>query len=162
MPAGRPRKPTSLKILEGNRAKGRKPSLDNEPQPDRIIGVPKAPPYLGRDAKREWKRIFETCRDANGCWLSCADLGFVEGACVAYGRAVEADLVLKEEGFTVTSKNQGGNVYKTHHPAFSISKDSWKQYRDACGQLGMSPAARAKLNVGGAKQGDDLESALAS
>mgnify|MGYP007027670339 CR=1 FL=1 len=50
--AGRPKKPTALKVLEGN--PGKRPLLGNEPHP-RVAGVT-CPSFLGKTAKTEWGR----------------------------------------------------------------------------------------------------------
>ncbi len=51
MPAGRPPKPTVLRVLEGNR--GKRP-LRKEPK---ATGVPECPTWLSREAKVEWRRV---------------------------------------------------------------------------------------------------------
>ena len=53
--AGRKPKPTALKLLEGDRGKGRRPINEHEPIPPR--GGVKCPPWLLPEAKKEWKRL---------------------------------------------------------------------------------------------------------
>lgn len=51
--SGPPRKPTRLRILEGNPSK--RPLPNNEPQPDPTM--PECPDWLMADAKEEWHRV---------------------------------------------------------------------------------------------------------
>ena len=53
--AGRKPKPTALKVLEGDRGKGRRPLNEHEPIPPR--GGVKCPSWLLPEAKKEWKRL---------------------------------------------------------------------------------------------------------
>ena len=53
MPAGRRPTPSHLKVMKGNPGKRALPS--NEPQPAR--GVPAAPRWLSKAARKHWKEI---------------------------------------------------------------------------------------------------------
>jgi len=53
MAAGRKRKPTVLKVLEGN--PGKRPLNKNGPKPKPV--APKTPKHLNSVAKKEWKRV---------------------------------------------------------------------------------------------------------
>ena len=52
---GRKPLPTALKVLEGDRGKGRRPINQNEPAPPQKNV--KCPDWLMPEAKKEWKRL---------------------------------------------------------------------------------------------------------
>ena len=78
--AGRKPKPTALKVLEGDRGKGRRPLNEHEPIPPR--GGVKCPSWLLPEAKKEWKRLAASL-EAMGV-LTMADLTAFAGYCQAY------------------------------------------------------------------------------
>lgn len=85
--AGRKPKPTALKVLEGDRGKGRRPLNEHEPIPPR--GGVKCPSWLLPEAKKEWKRLAASL-EAMGV-LTMADLTAFAGYCQAYARWREAE-----------------------------------------------------------------------
>ena len=85
--AGRKPKPTALKVLEGDRGKGRRPLNEHEPVPPR--GGVKCPSWLLPEAKKEWKRLASSL-EAMGV-LTMADLTAFAGYCQAYARWKEAE-----------------------------------------------------------------------
>jgi P27 family predicted phage terminase small subunit len=75
----------------------------------------------------------------------------LEGACVNYSRAIEADAVLVKDGIVVeepiVNRDTGevvGRKYKAH-PATVISNRAWSQVRAFCGEFGFTPVARVRL-----------------
>lgn len=76
----------------------------------------------------------------------------LEGTCVAYARAVQADLILDEEGILVKELfiNDEGEaiVLKVKkHPAVEISNRSWLIVRAFCSEFGLSPVSRTRLSI---------------
>ena len=69
---GPQKKPTALKILEGN--PGGKPLPESEPEP--IGGVGDPPVQLTTVAVTEWRRLLRCCP-----WLTSADRGLLCAAC---------------------------------------------------------------------------------
>jgi P27 family predicted phage terminase small subunit len=78
----------------------------------------------------------------------------LEGACVNYARAVEADLILERDGLTVEEKfidEESGEavVLKVKkHPAVEISNGAWRLLRAFCSEFGLSPVSRTRLQIG--------------
>jgi len=78
------------------------------------------------------------------------DAMMLEGACIGYQRAVEADLTLAKEGLicvqqTLDPQTQMPIEKLKAHPAVSISKSSWNQVRAFCSEFGLSPVSRTRL-----------------
>ena len=80
--AGRKPKPTALKVLEGDRGKGRRPINEHEPIPPG--GGVKCPSWLLPEAKKEWKRLAASL-EAMGV-LTMADLTAFAGDRKSVGR----------------------------------------------------------------------------
>ncbi len=164
MPGGRPRKPTKLKILEGNRGHR---SL-GKPQPEPTRGAPRMPAHLPMAAKRLWQMLAGEL-DAIGI-MTKVDGAALEGLCVAYARAVEADKVLAREGLTVDVKKEIDDgdgrkklvtVMTYQRPEVAISHNCWRRYKEFCAEFGLTPSARGKLSVGTTgREIDPLEAVL--
>ena len=92
--AGRKPKPTALKVLEGDRGKGRRSLNEHEPVPPR--GGVKCPSWLLPEAKKEWKRLAASL-EAMGV-LTMADLTAFAGYCQAYARWREAEDFITQHG----------------------------------------------------------------
>lgn len=134
-----PRKrPTKLKILLGN--PGHQKINQNEPEPR--LGAPGPPIWLDADARDCWWKIVPEL-DRLGL-LTLIDGGALEGACVAYSRAVAAGRILDAEGLTMEI---GPTHYKQQRPEVSIEQKSWSQFRMFCQEFGLTPAARTRLSV---------------
>jgi P27 family predicted phage terminase small subunit len=92
------------------------------------------------------------------------DAMMLEGACVNYARAVQADGILQREGVTVTESvlGEGGEVVVLKvkkHPAVEISNSAWRLLRAFCSEFGLSPVARLRLSV---ERKDNPQETLAS
>ena len=81
-----------------------------------------------------------------------ADAVMLEGVCINYQNAVEAGLIVAEQGLIITQPvvNKSGEVvgekYKKH-PAAEISNQSWRLVRMFCSEFGLSPVSLARLPV---------------
>lgn len=76
----------------------------------------------------------------------------LEGACRAYERAVNADLILDKSGLTIEDKYiaEDGEVIVLRirkHPAVEISNRSWTIVRAFCGEFGFTPVSRQRLTI---------------
>lgn len=95
------------------------------------------------------------------------DWPMLEGACRNYARAVEADLILAEQGLLVEEKHvtEDGEVVVLKikkHPAVEISNRAWTLVKAFCSEFGLSPVSRTRLTVKSDKeQPDDLSQMLA-
>ena len=79
------------------------------------------------------------------------DAPALEAACVAYARAVKADLSLEKEGLVVYEKyvepeSKEVVVLKVRkHPANDISNRNWLTVRAFCVEFGFTPLSRTRL-----------------
>lgn len=86
----------------------------------------------------------------------------LEGACVGYQQAVQADLIIEKEGPVCThytaDPQTGGPLLKLKaHPAVAISRAAWTQVRAFCSEFGFSPVSRTRLTI---EKQDDGEADL--
>lgn len=137
--AGRPPKPTSLKLLSGN--PGRRPLPVGEPKPPKITRS-RPPAWLNRIAKAEWRRIAPTLTDLE--LLTESDIALLSSYCLAWSRLVEAQKIIDKEGITTVDPSTL-KVYR--HPACAIASEASSELRQLCTQFGLSPSSRGRLGV---------------
>lgn len=135
--AGRPPKPTRLKVLSGN--PGRRPLNGSEPRHDR--GAPKCPGWLGKRAKAAWKQIVPVLDSAG--LLTVADGWALACLCQAWAEMEEATRTLDTEGRTFQTENG----YKVPHPAVAQQRSAWQAIRQYSALFGLDPSSRSKLAV---------------
>lgn len=118
--------PTALKKLAGN--PGKRPYNEHEIEP--TLGAPPCPVWMQGAAREEWERIVPEL-DRLGV-LTVVDNAVLVGHCSTYGEIV--------------STIQAGEPLKAALLA---------QMRSYAGELGLTPAARAKLSVPPPKVNDE-------
>ena len=133
--AGRPRKPTALRLVHGTRDKHKNKS---EPKPS---GIAKAPTWLSTKAKTQWKNLAPEL-EAIGLLTSIDTQAFAV-YCMSYVELIEAEAELKKHGRTQTTKD--GFVRKS--PWLSVRDEAHKRMMQIGGQFGFSPASRTKIEV---------------
>jgi P27 family predicted phage terminase small subunit len=165
---GRKPKPTALQMAQGDpRKKGMgklAEKLAAEPHPTR--GLPGCPRYLKGRARSAW--TFWAAELADMQIDRRPDAQMLQGACVNYAKAVQADLILEKDGLLVTETFVSpvtGEVLTTkikRHPADLISNSAWRQVRAFCSEFGLSPVSRTRLSIVEAKDSaiDDLAKIL--
>lgn len=86
--------------------------------------------------------------------LACRpDAMMLEGACINYALAVEADIMLQHAGITIQipvldeDGDETGQFMITRHPAIAISNAAWRQVRGFCSEFGFSPVSRTRLAI---------------
>lgn len=146
----RKRKPTHLKLIDGNPGKRR-----INPPPKLPPSRPIAPPHLSDEARREWGYIVPRL-DATGM-LSKLDRTALEVYCDAVATYRAAMAMLNEAGPLV--RGDKGRVVK--NPAAQIARDAATTIRLMGSEFGLTPAARERIAMGGGVgAGDDLEDVL--
>ena len=153
--AGRKPKPTALKVLEGDRGKGRRPLNEHEPIPPK--GGVKCPSWLLPEAKKEWKRLAASL-EAMGV-LTMADLTAFAGYCQAYARWREAEDFITQHGSIF--KTPSGYVQQV--PQVSIAQTYLKIMNRFAEQFGLTPASRSRIIAGNDSNGgteDEMEALL--
>ena len=165
---GRKPKPTELQIAEGDPRKHGAAKLREraagEVKPSG--GLPDCPRHLkgrARAAWRYWASELEAMEMDRR-----PDAMALEGACVNYARAVQADLLLQKVGLMHEEPImdfQTGEIIGMKvkaHPATSVSNRCWSQVRAFCGEFGFTPVSRVRLPAGSKQPGIDKLFALLS
>lgn len=142
MPAGRPAKPTRLHLLDGTFRKDRHAErADAEPQLDQLAKLPKCPGFLRGAGRAEWKRVGQELLDKRV--LASADMAAFAGYCASLERAVEAEEVLREQGYTLETP-QG---FEQARPEVSIARQAWAEVRKFAQEFGITPSARTRVRA---------------
>jgi P27 family predicted phage terminase small subunit len=130
-------KPTALKVLQGNPGKRR---LDpREPKPP--LEIPPCPEHLSEAAKAEWQRMSEQLYQLG--LLTALDLALLAAYCQAWGRWLEAERHLEEEGAILASPD-GGLMLS---PWIPIAGKAMNQMHRLLVEFGMTPSSRTRIRV---------------
>lgn len=155
MPAGRPPKPTKLKILTGN--PGKRPLNDREPMP--AVEAPKMPAWLSRRAKDEWRRIVPILLNLG--LLTRVDLAALVGYCQSFAEVEEATRILNREGRIIERDIYSRNgdwvgTAKELHPAVKLQHEASNRVKAFLTEFGLSPMTRTRVKtIGGEKPAAD-------
>jgi P27 family predicted phage terminase small subunit len=139
MPAGRPRKPTALKVLHGTFRKDRAPK--REPKPKAGTKPPTAPSYLGALARAEWRRLAPRLHKLG--LLTEVDRSKFAMYCQAYARWQEAEKVITDQGMTFMTEKG----YVVQRPEVAIALKQAKMAKELGAEFGLDPAARSRIDV---------------
>lgn len=134
---GPARKPTNLKLLEGNPGKRPIPQYEPKPKPIR----PKRPAWLDNEAKREWDRLAPELEKLG--LLTTIDGTAFAAYCQSYSRWRQAEETLKKHG-TVFKTPSG---YIQQLPQVAIARNYAKIMREFCMQFGLTPASRSSIDL---------------
>ncbi|WP_138519012.1 phage terminase small subunit P27 family [Limnobacter alexandrii] len=144
--AGRPPKPSALKLVEGNR--GKRATTKQEPDPDYLFDLT-APQWLPARAKLVWEEVAPQLSRAK--LLTEVDVQALAMGCVAIAQYRAA--VAKTGEDLIKSKvelnDEGKEVVVGEHinPWALIQSMTFKQAMVIFQQFGMSPAARTRIAV---------------
>lgn len=157
MKPGPPRKPTALRIIEGNRSK--RPLPENEPKPAPVIDIPKPPSWLNRYAKKEWKRLApELVRTGV---LTKADVASFTMLCQAYGKWEYYERDTEKHGDTCFYTNKYGAENEVERPQAKLAQKAHERYKALCTEFGLTPASRPRIEVTAAdSEADPLEALM--
>lgn len=145
--AGRPPKPTKLKLLQGN--PGKRELNKNEPNPQVGEDIPKPPSWMETQAKKEWKRIVPELHRLE--LLTMVDHPSLVAYCQAYARFVECEKIIKKQGMTFETPNG----YVQQRPEIAISNNAQKIMKEFAAQFGLTPSSRGRLNLPDQKENKD-------
>lgn len=135
---GRPKKPTNLRLLQGN--PGKVKINPNEPKPE--VCIPDPPEFLDGYALMEWHRVAPMLETLG--LLSKIDTMALAAYCQCYERWRKAEEAIKsDKGMTITTEK--GNVIQSPH--VSIANKAMAQMHKFLAQFGMSPASRAGVTA---------------
>lgn len=148
------RKPTALKILQGNL--GRRKINTKEPRPRNVI--PMCPAWLDADGKRTFKALapklvkLGLLTEVDG--TSFGHLCQVRSRILAATRFLNKENPsLVEETTYVDSTGQEHNTIK-QSVYLKIEKEMFDLFRKAAGDFGLTPRGRAGLSVSTGKKDD--------
>ncbi len=141
MSRGRKKKPTALRILDGNA--GRRPL--NKQEPEYEAGIPDKPKWFDIYASEEWDRL---TGNLNGQRIFTKnDLGILVSTCLAYEQMRETLAILKALGRSYVVEDMGGNKHYKARPECVRFETAQREYRTLLAELGFSPASRSKVKT---------------
>lgn len=105
------------------------------------------PSWLNSEAKKEWRRVIKEIGEDTE--LKTLDLKTVEGYCQSYSKWRECENIMQKEGYTFKTPNG----YVQQRPEVSISNKALADMRAFAKELGLTPAARARMNKNNSANG---------
>jgi P27 family predicted phage terminase small subunit len=150
---GRKPKPIQQHLNEGDPSHLGVKKLEQrlESLPRAARGLPDPPAHLPRLAREQWLIWREDLEIMEQDYR--ADAVTLEGACVSYARAVEADRVIERNGPECEEKildNVTGEVLGVrikNHPAVARQNMYWRNVHMFCSSMGLTLAARQPLTI---------------
>ncbi len=154
---GRPRKPTALKLVDGN--PGNRPIPKNEPKPPEVD--PSKPKHVTADrvASEEWDRLVALTTAKGARVLTVADGPMLEATVLAYADWHESRDAVREFGAVYETTTPSGAIMFRPRPEVAQRNDAWKRYVSGLTHFGLSPATRGKVKAIG-DGGDELDAML--
>ena len=145
------KKPTALRVLEGN--PGKRPLPQNEPRPAPIM--PDCPTWFDAEAKKFWA-TYGPKLHAIGL-LTEVDGPAFSAICERYSLYVRCVKRLKSKGLIM--KTESG--YEQQRPEVSIAKNALADVKSFLTEFGMTPAARSRIDLKvDEKEIDEMEQLL--
>jgi P27 family predicted phage terminase small subunit len=143
---GRAKKPSAIKVLEGNRAKVGKDRIRADLK---AKGKPSPPPGLSAVGVAMWKDVLASLPPN---LLTRADNAILE----RFVRAWERYRICQDtlDSTSLTTRHAGALV---RNPLVNIQMQAAAEMHKAGAELGLSPVARARLAESGDPQGDDMD-----
>lgn len=149
-------KPGELKLLEGNR--GHRP-VSNDGQLRPQVEVPDPPKYLGREARKEWKRI--TVELVRYNIVSSLDQHMLGMLCQAVERVVLFETALQRLSVKALEENKAPESpyiahtdkgYELQSVRYQLLNREREMLMKLLGEFGLSPSLRAKVVTGSRQQ----------
>ena len=148
---GRKPVPSRLKLIRGNT--GHRPAPPDEPQP--AARIPKCPPHLDAEAKREWRRMARELDDLG--ILTVIDRAVFASYCQAWSTWRQALKLVHKVGMVVRAKErvtekpdgtitrQGGTPML--NPVYKLIDAENAKMIKALTEMGMSPSSRSRVSA---------------
>lgn len=135
--AGRPRKPTALRGIDGGKAPKR--GEPAEPKPEAAIRRPQS---LTARAKVHWEKLAPSLVKSGV--LTEWDVNLFAGYCEAAARFDEARKLVSKHGLTVPGRTAGQFV---KNPMIQVQRDALDEMLRIGARFGLSPSDRAGIKV---------------
>lgn len=152
------RKPNRLRVLHGQ-------PVRTPPQAGGPLGQPDPPDWLPAEAQDEWERVTEACA-SHPTWLQQGDVAILTAYCMTWATWLEAAQDIARRGPLVPGRSSAdaddgeGGPRLVKNPAVQIARDAATQLRALCRELGFSPDARRRVDVGSNEDHNDSERLL--
>ena len=138
--AGRPRKSTRLKVVQGTA----QPSRINKSEPKPAEGEPAQPAHLSAKAKATWRAVVPVLEEMRT--LTVADGLALEGLCESYAELCAARAVLKKRGArTYSFETKAGETVYRSYPEVAQAADADRRFRAWLVSFGLTPADRSRV-----------------
>jgi P27 family predicted phage terminase small subunit len=153
--AGRRKKPTALRVIEGNR--GHRPLNLDEPKFDKPPDMPEPLSFMDPFALEEWKRVAPELY-ATGL-LSTPEAAPLAAYCMAFSRWRAAEEAIQVQARVDDKVKHGGLVQVTkdgnliQNVLVGIANKARQDMLRAAAEFGLTPSARANLK--GSQRGDE-------
>ena len=112
-----------------------------QPNKDKI----KCPRWLGREAKKEWRRVREELEELG--LLTNIDITALAIYCDAFSKLLQANEEIESRGMFVEYTNNDGATNTIENPAVRTANRYADLIRKMCGEFGLTPSARCKLTL---------------
>lgn len=99
------------------------------------------PSWLDKEAKKEFKRVAKLLEAENRDFTE-KDIKALEAYAISYSKWKMAEQIIDEEGFTFETENG----YIQQRPEVSIANKAQQEMRSWMKELGLTKAARARIN----------------
>lgn len=139
--------PAALKKLRGRnkkKGKGKEPARERAavPAPKPLVAIPGVPESMQYDeiAAKCWKKLSKALVAMK--LLAENDRIALEGLCIAYSRAMQADEIVRVHGVVIVDAVYGLKA----NPATSLSRQSWIEVRKFAAEFGLTPSSRTRVH----------------
>ena len=149
MRPGPPKQPTALRLIKGNVS--HRPVNKDEPKPD--IGVPQPPAWLCDYALEEWNYI--TPKLAKYRVVSDLDRAVLVCYCEAFADYRRAREQLSDQALVIERRFASGSRREQPNPYLSIANKAQRILHSCLSELGLTPAARARVTTDPRPDSDD-------
>ena len=147
--AGRPRKPSALKLIHGSRDRH---NNKLEPIP---TGVASIPEWLNDAAVEEWNNLAPSLLELG--LLTDIDTQAFAVYCQSYAELIEAEAELLKGGKTQTTKDG----FQRKSPWLGVRDEAHKRMMQIGGQFGLTPSSRTRIEVKPKDTGNDKSQYIA-
>lgn len=139
MARGRPRKPTALKLIQGN--PGNHPIIEDEPAPT-LLEFEEAPEHLSEVAKQKWPEMVALLSRNNV--FTEMDVDLLALYCEADATEKMAFAKLEKYKWIVKSPKSG---YPVANPFVAIYNNACDRKAKIMSEFGLGPAARTRISI---------------
>ena len=150
--AGPKKRPTALRVLRNDeRLKYEKPRNEPQPTADNLA----APPHLYGTALEKWKELRAVLEPAG--LLTDADKDSLAQYCINWQLYLICIETIKKEGMVIEFDSGSGKNYRQTSPHTVTMLKLQAAMVRASKEFGLTPSARASLDLGEKKEIDPLE-----